>query len=134
MKSKANDFQSREDLLCCFSIFHRSTDDSDYAELVEDEDGKLRRRLKTTRHGSSKYIPSRFRLLNSIRQMPIRYQTAFLSSLGFLISFGIRCNMGVSVVAMTHNETEKFPNGTIKLIKVKDFRERERERMRSSTS
>jgi hypothetical protein len=26
--------------------------------------------------------------------------------------------MGVSVVAMTHNETEKFPNGTIKLIKV----------------
>jgi hypothetical protein len=29
--------------------------------------------------------------------------------------------MGVSVVAMTHNETEKFPNGTIKLIKVKSF-------------
>jgi hypothetical protein len=50
--------------------------------------------------------------------MPVRYQTAFLSSLGFLISFGIRCNMGVSVVAMTHNETEKYPNGTIKLIKV----------------
>ena len=59
--------------------------------------------------------------MNSIRQMPVRYQTAFLSSLGFLISFGIRCNMGVSVVAMTHNETEKFPNGTIKLIKVSDF-------------
>jgi ACS family sodium-dependent inorganic phosphate cotransporter-like MFS transporter 6/7/8 len=52
--------------------------------------------------------------------MPVRYQTAFLSSLGFLISFGIRCNMGVSVVAMTHNETEKLPNGTIKLIKVKN--------------
>jgi len=51
--------------------------------------------------------------------MPVRYQTAFLSSLGFLISFGIRCNMGVSVVAMTHNETEKLPNGTVKLIKVK---------------
>lgn len=50
--------------------------------------------------------------------MPVRYQTAFLSSLGFLISFGIRCNMGVSVVAMTHNETEKFPNGTIKVLKV----------------
>jgi hypothetical protein len=26
--------------------------------------------------------------------------------------------MGVSVVAMTHNETEKLPNGTVKLIKV----------------
>ena len=104
-----------------FSLFHRSNDDSDYAELVEDEDGVRSRRSKTSRHGSSKYIPSRFRLVNSIRQMPVRYQTAFLSSLGFLISFGIRCNMGVSVVAMTHNETEKFPNGTIKLIKVKDF-------------
>jgi MFS transporter, ACS family, solute carrier family 17 (sodium-dependent inorganic phosphate cotransporter), member 6/7/8 len=50
--------------------------------------------------------------------MPVRYQTAFLSSLGFLISFGIRCNMGVSVVSMTHNETEKLPNGTLRLIKV----------------
>ena len=50
--------------------------------------------------------------------MPVRYQTAFLSSLGFLISFGIRCNMGVSVVSMTHNETEKLPNGTVRLIKV----------------
>jgi len=29
--------------------------------------------------------------------------------------------MGVSVVSMTHNETEKLPNGTIKLIKVKQF-------------
>jgi hypothetical protein len=53
--------------------------------------------------------------------MPVRYQTAFLSSLGFLISFGIRCNMGVSVVSMTHNETEKLPNGTVKLIKVNQF-------------
>lgn len=107
------------------SYFHRSNDDLDYAELVEDEDGIRSRRLKTTRHGSSNYIPSRFRWINSIKQMPVRYQTAFLSSLGFLISFGIRCNMGVSVVAMTHNETEKFPNGTIKLIKVtkrRDFR------------
>ena len=31
---------------------------------------------------------------------------AILSSLGFLISFGIRCNMGVAIVKMTKNETE----------------------------
>jgi hypothetical protein len=54
--------------------------------------------------------------------MPVRYQTAFLSSLGFLISFGIRCNMGVSVVAMTHNKTEKYPNGTIKSFTVRSIR------------
>ena len=35
-----------------------------------------------------------------------RYQMAILSSLGFLISFGIRCNMGVAIVKMTKNETE----------------------------
>ena len=35
-----------------------------------------------------------------------RYQLAILSSLGFLISFGIRCNMGVAIVKMTKNETE----------------------------
>ena len=30
---------------------------------------------------------------------------ALLSSVGFLISFGIRCNMGVAIVQMTRNET-----------------------------
>lgn len=30
-----------------------------------------------------------------------RYLVAFLSSIGFLISFGIRCNMGVAIVTMT---------------------------------
>lgn len=84
-----------------------------------------RQRIKTIPATASKYgsyIPSRFRFIDSIRNMPVRYQTAFLSSLGFLISFGIRCNMGVSVVAMTHNETERLPNGTIKLIKVKNYK------------
>ncbi|CAF1617607.1 unnamed protein product, partial [Adineta ricciae] len=97
---------------------------SDYAELVDDDDGTGHRRIKTIPATSSKYgsyIPSRFRLIDSIRNMPVRYQTAFLSSLGFLISFGIRCNMGVSVVAMTHNETERLPNGTLKVIKLAQF-------------
>ncbi|CAF4376319.1 unnamed protein product, partial [Rotaria sp. Silwood2] len=107
-------------------VFQRSdpTSQSDYTELIEDDDETQGRHIKKIPATSSKYgsyIPSRFRFLDSIKNMPIRYQTAFLSSLGFLISFGIRCNMGVSVVAMTHNETEKLPNGTIKLIKLAQF-------------
>ncbi|XP_059170865.1 vesicular glutamate transporter 2-like [Physella acuta] len=34
-----------------------------------------------------------------------RYQIAILSSIGFLLSFGIRCNMGVAVLDMTKNST-----------------------------
>ncbi|CAF4342709.1 unnamed protein product [Rotaria socialis] len=97
---------------------------SDYAELIEDDDATQRRHIKTIPATSSKYasyIPSRLRCIDSIKAMPVRYQTAFLSSLGFLISFGIRCNMGVSVVAMTHNETEKLSNGTIKIVKQAEF-------------
>lgn len=35
-----------------------------------------------------------------------RYTIAILSSIGFMISFGIRCNMGVAVVKMISNQTE----------------------------
>ncbi|KAI3386450.1 hypothetical protein SNEBB_011487 [Seison nebaliae] len=41
-----------------------------------------------------------------------RYQIAFMASLGFLISFGIRCNMGVAIEEMTRNIT-KFDDGNI---------------------
>lgn len=34
-----------------------------------------------------------------------RFTMAILASIGFLISFGIRCNMGVAVVEMTSNQT-----------------------------
>lgn len=34
-----------------------------------------------------------------------RYTIALLSSVGFLISFGIRCNMGVAIVEMISNKT-----------------------------
>lgn len=51
-----------------------------------------------------------------------RYQIAFLSSLGFLISFGIRCNMGVAVVVMVHNKTieDKYGNVTV-IVRVKFY-------------
>lgn len=48
------------------------------------------------------YLPSRFPFFS----IPKRYQIALMSSLGFLVSFGIRCNMGVAVVVMVHNRTE----------------------------
>ncbi|ELU12188.1 hypothetical protein CAPTEDRAFT_177109 [Capitella teleta] len=35
-----------------------------------------------------------------------RLSIALLSSIGFMISFGIRCNMGVAVIQMTSNETK----------------------------
>jgi len=34
-----------------------------------------------------------------------RFQLAVLSSVGFCISFGIRCNMGLAVLQMTSNAT-----------------------------
>ncbi|XP_014678760.1 PREDICTED: vesicular glutamate transporter 2-like, partial [Priapulus caudatus] len=36
-----------------------------------------------------------------------RYVLALLSSMGFLISFGIRCNLGVAIVDMIDNSTDK---------------------------
>ncbi|XP_063848011.1 vesicular glutamate transporter 1-like [Scylla paramamosain] len=38
--------------------------------------------------------------------MTKRFTMAILASIGFLISFGIRCNMGVAVVQMTANRTD----------------------------
>lgn len=38
--------------------------------------------------------------------MTKRYTIAVLSSIGFLISFGIRCNMGIAIVKMISNHTE----------------------------
>ncbi|XP_067937662.1 vesicular glutamate transporter 1-like [Watersipora subatra] len=35
--------------------------------------------------------------------LPVRYQTSLLASLGFLLSFGIRCNMGIAIIQMTQN-------------------------------
>lgn len=37
--------------------------------------------------------------------MSKRFTVALLASVGFLISFGIRCNIGVAIVKMTDNST-----------------------------
>ena len=36
-----------------------------------------------------------------------RYTLSILTSIGFLISFGIRCNLGVAIVDMTTNTTSE---------------------------
>ncbi|KAF3688966.1 Vesicular glutamate transporter 3 [Channa argus] len=43
--------------------------------------------------------------------LPKRYIIAILSGLGFCISFGIRCNLGVAIVEMVNNQTV-YINGT----------------------
>lgn len=37
--------------------------------------------------------------------LPRRYIIAILSGLGFCISFGIRCNLGVAIVSMVNDHT-----------------------------
>lgn len=77
---------------------------SEYGELVDEVEYPT----GITSNNSGKYVkmpntylPNRFPFIN----IPKRYQIALLSSLGFLVSFGIRCNMGVAVVVMVHNRT-----------------------------
>ncbi|CAF0756582.1 unnamed protein product [Brachionus calyciflorus] len=95
----------------------------EYGELVDEADYPSGFDGENTKHRSPKnpssYIPSRFECLFSIfpcLNMSKRYQIAFLSSLGFLISFGIRCNMGVAVVVMVHNQTKIDKHGNVTII------------------
>ena len=97
-------------------------DEADYPSGLGATDGSSRANNSVSGGGSHKspnsYVQSRFAPVLAIFpcfNMSKRYQIAFLSSLGFLISFGIRCNMGVAVVVMVHNQTkiDKYGNKTI---------------------
>lgn len=92
----------------------------EYGELCDEADypdgmqpGNNHQSNKTKSPGS--YVPSRFAGLFPCMNMTKRYQIAFLSSLGFLISFGIRCNMGVAIMVMvnSHVEVDKHGNKTV---------------------
>lgn len=96
---------------------------SEYGELVDEAEypsGLDGENLRETRKHPSKnpksYVPLPFVSSLPCFNMSKRYQIAFLSSLGFLISFGIRCNMGVAVVVMAHNKTIKDKHGNITII------------------
>lgn len=100
---------------------------SEYGELVDEVDypggleggggdggGGGMRETRTKKPNS--YVPLPFVSSLPCYNMSKRYQIAFLSSLGFLISFGIRCNMGVAVVVMVHNQTVVDKNGNVTVI------------------
>lgn len=42
---------------------------------------------------------------NRCPSLSTRYQISLMSAIGFCISFGIRCNMGLAVLQMTSNQT-----------------------------
>jgi hypothetical protein len=100
----------------------------EYGELVDEADypsgldggggggggGGLRE--TRTKKDPNSYVPLPFVSMLPCYNMSKRYQIAFLSSLGFLISFGIRCNMGVAVVVMVHNRTVVDKHGNITII------------------
>ena len=94
---------------------------AEYGELVEDSEfgdggGNGSKKQHTKSPGS--YVPSPVAGLFPCLNLSMRYQIAFLSSLGFLISFGIRCNMGVAIVVMVneHVSVDKHGNKTVIVI------------------
>ena len=86
---------------CVFSLVTKGSDEKtlvNYDELDEvTEDGEP--------------IPKTHSILKRMPPCPCdiakRYTIALMSSLGFLISFGIRCNMGVAIIQMTSNKTRE---------------------------
>lgn len=85
---------------------------SDYQKLVDHSGDDSNNFEKDTderkKHTCCSFLKSTFSISK-------RYQIALLSGIGFLISFGIRCNMGVAMVTMVHNQTktDKFGNVTV---------------------
>lgn len=53
--------------------------------------------------------------------LPRRYIIAIMSGLGFCISFGIRCNLGVAIVDMVNNSTIHQGGKIIKEVRGKNF-------------
>ncbi len=91
---------------------------AEYGELIEDdmdENNNKMGKTKGTKKSPDSYVPSRLGGIFPCLNMSKRYQIAFLSSLGFLISFGIRCNMGVAIVVMvnSHVVVDKHGNKTV---------------------
>lgn len=53
--------------------------------------------------GAKRFLEPNCPCCNNISK---RYTIAIMASVGFVISFGIRCNMGVAIVKMISNHTE----------------------------
>lgn len=55
--------------------------------------------------------------------LPRRYIIAILSGIGFCISFGIRCNLGVAIVSMVNSHTIFRDNKEIVVVRSRDITE-----------
>lgn len=55
--------------------------------------------------------------------LPRRYIIAILSGIGFCISFGIRCNLGVAIVSMVNSHTIFRDNKEIVVVRSSDITE-----------
>jgi hypothetical protein len=105
---------------------------SDYGELLDEADypqglnnnnynnninnnNNNAQKEQAHRKNPNSYVPSIIFTIFPCLNITKRYQIALMSSCGFLISFGIRCNMGVAVVFMVHNQTkiDKYGNKTV---------------------
>lgn len=78
---------------CIFRKLDGTNAEEDHIELTEEG-----RPVQATTH--------KFPLLGCYCcGLPKRYIIAIMSGLGFCISFGIRCNLGVAIVEMVNNST-----------------------------
>ena len=82
-----------------FSLFRKGDDEKSFVKYDElDEAGED---LDT----HSRWVRNCDRYCRCPCGCAKRYTIAIVSSIGFLISFGIRCNMGVAIIQMTSNRT-----------------------------
>src|SRR5688572_14597576 len=80
-----------------------------YGELDEEDDEQVKADGGSTRSSTSPRLDHIRRVFDGCPRSPCqcsaRFHVALLSSIGFCISFGIRCNMGLAVLQMTSNVT-----------------------------
>lgn len=108
-----------QDNLVSHGDYGELLDEADYPPGLDNTSGNATAggipREQAHRKNPNSYVPSLLFTIFPFLNITKRYQIALLSSCGFLISFGIRCNMGVAVVVMVHNQTkiDKYGNKTI---------------------
>lgn len=82
-----------------FRVFKKDAEEKSFVKYDELDEAYSEEEDKKSRFLG--YCPS----CTCCRCLAQRYLVAILSCVGFLISFGIRCNMGVAIVMMTKNNT-----------------------------
>ncbi|XP_048780950.2 vesicular glutamate transporter 1-like isoform X2 [Ostrea edulis] len=95
-------------------VFKKDSDEKSFINYDELDEAYSEEEDKKSRFLG--YCPS----CSCCRCIAQRYLVALLSSIGFLISFGIRCNMGVAIVTMTKNDTNGEENHAPTNILMKD--------------